>query len=168
VKHGELLVRSVADCQRCHHSGPERVVCATCHDVAALQRATLQTLQTFSVTAKHGTETRRLPFEHARHQSFPCVQCHTNTVSRAPDGASCATCHASHHAAEANCVTCHAATRPIAVHKAADHPNCVNCHGTRAADLPATRAMCLMCHTAQARHVPGKPCEQCHKVLAQS
>ena len=168
VKHGELLVKSLADCQSCHHSGPDRTQCSTCHDVAALEHTTLQTMQTFTVTAKHATETRRLPFEHARHQSFACTQCHTNTVSRAPEGATCANCHASHHAAAANCVACHAATRPILAHKAADHPNCATCHGERAANLPATRAMCLMCHTAQTRHVPGRPCEQCHKVLAQS
>jgi len=168
VKHGELLVRSVTDCQGCHHGGAERVVCSACHDVGALGRATIQTTQTFPVAAKHATETRRLPFEHAKHQGFVCTQCHSNAVSRAPDGAACATCHASHHTAAANCVVCHAATRPIAAHKAADHPNCASCHGARAANLPATREMCLMCHTAQTRHVPGKPCEQCHKVLAQS
>ena len=168
VRHGELLVHSLADCQRCHHSGPDRVQCSTCHDVTALSRATLQTEQTFPVAAKHATETRRLPFEHAPHQGFACTQCHTNTVTRSPDGAACANCHASHHTAAANCVACHAATRPILVHKAADHPNCVTCHGARAANLPATREMCLMCHTTQTRHVPGKPCEQCHKVLAQS
>jgi nitrate/TMAO reductase-like tetraheme cytochrome c subunit len=168
VRHGELLVKSSADCQHCHHGGPERAQCSTCHDVEALGRVTLQTEQTFPLVATRATETRRLPFEHARHQGFACAQCHTNPLSRAPDGAACATCHASHHAAAANCVTCHAATRPIAVHKAADHPNCTSCHGARAASLPSTRAMCLMCHTTQTRHAPGKVCEQCHKVLARS
>jgi hypothetical protein len=170
VRHGELLVNSVADCQRCHHSGPERTQCSTCHDVAALDRATLQTEQSFLVVAKHATEARRLPFEHARHQGFPCAQCHNNPLSRAPDGAACATCHASHHRPAANCAACHAGANGLTTHKVADHPNCASasCHGSRAANLPATREMCLMCHTAQARHVPGKVCEQCHKVLTGS
>ena len=170
VRHGELLVHSAADCQRCHHSGPERVQCATCHDVAALGRAVLQPLRTFEIAAKRGTVTRRLPFEHQRHGGIACVQCHTDPVSRAPDGADCASCHVAHHRPAANCVACHAGANALADHKAADHPNCASaaCHGARAANLPSTREMCLACHTSQARHVPGQACEQCHKVTARS
>jgi len=170
VRHGELLVRSAADCQRCHHSGPERLECATCHDVAALSRAVLRPLRTFPIAAQRDTVTRRLPFEHQRHGSFACVQCHTNPLSRAPEGADCGSCHAAHHQPAANCVACHAGANALAEHKAADHPNCAStaCHGARAASLPATREMCLTCHTAQARHVPGQACEQCHKVMARS
>jgi len=170
VRHGELLVRSAADCQRCHHSGPERLQCASCHDVAALDRAVLQTQRTFQVAAQRAPVTRRLPFEHQRHTTFVCVQCHSNPVSRAPDDADCASCHGAHHRAAANCVACHAGANALALHKAADHPNCASasCHGARAANLPATREMCLTCHTSQVRHVPGRACEQCHKVLARS
>jgi hypothetical protein len=170
VRHGELLVRSAADCQRCHHNGPERLQCANCHDVAALDRAVLQTQRAFQVAAQRAPVTRRLPFEHQRHSTFVCVQCHSNPVSRAPDAADCASCHGAHHRAAANCVACHAGANPLALHKAADHPNCASagCHGARAANLPATREMCLTCHTSQARHVPGRACEQCHKVMARS
>jgi len=168
VRHGELLVRSAADCARCHHTGPTREQCATCHRGANAPPASLQTAQTYRLAAQSATVTRRLPFDHQRHQAFACVRCHTNPVSRAADGADCASCHASHHRAGADCVACHAGANPMAAHKPADHPNCAStaCHGTRAANLPATREMCLMCHTAQTRHAPGKVCEQCHQVTA--
>jgi len=168
VRHGELLVKAAADCERCHHVGPGREQCASCHRGATFPSGTLQTLQTYTLAVKNASETRRLPFDHARHQSVPCVRCHTDAVSRAPDGAACASCHENHHRPDANCVACHAGANPIAMHKPVDHPNCASaaCHGTRAANLPATREMCLMCHTNQTRHAPGQVCEQCHKVLA--
>ena len=168
VRHGELLVKSAADCERCHHVGAGREQCATCHRGASFPSASLQTQQTYTLAVKNATVTRRLPFDHSRHAALPCVRCHTNPVSRAPDGAACAACHADHHRPDANCAGCHAGANPIALHKPGDHPNCASaaCHGARAANLPATRQMCLMCHVAQTRHVPGQVCEQCHKVLA--
>ena len=170
VQHGQLLIRSIADCQRCHHSGPERAQCATCHDVAALSRSTLQARQTFQLVAKSAVVTRDLPFPHQRHQAFACVRCHTDPVSRAPDGAQCAGCHASHHTATATCRACHGAADALTLHKVTDHPNCASaaCHGARAQGLPDSREMCLTCHAAQVRHVPGQQCDQCHKVLAGS
>ncbi len=168
VQHGQLLIKSAADCQRCHHSGPGRDRCVTCHDAASPASAALQTQQTFRLAAGQVTVTRRLPFDHQRHRSIACLQCHTTPVSRAPDGAACATCHASHHTPAANCVACHGGANALTVHRVTDHPNCATaaCHGQRAANLPPSRDMCLMCHTAQTRHAPGKVCEQCHRVLA--
>ncbi len=168
VRHGALLVRSSADCARCHHTGPGRDQCATCHRGATAAPPSLQTAQTYRLAVQNRSETRRLPFDHQRHQSVACVRCHTNPVSRAAEGAECAACHASHHRPDANCVACHAGANPIAAHKPADHPNCAStaCHGARAANLPATREMCLMCHVTQTRHAPGKVCEQCHQVTA--
>jgi hypothetical protein len=168
ISHGQLLLRSVTDCERCHHSGPDRVRCATCHDVAALDRAVLHPVPSFRLFAARATVTRTLPFPHARHAAVPCVRCHTDPVSRAPLGADCASCHASHHAADADCAECHEAASPLQQHTAADHTRCSSpsCHGARAAALPDTRAMCLVCHTAQTQHVPGKNCEACHQVLA--
>jgi hypothetical protein len=168
VRHGELLIRSAADCARCHHTGPGREQCATCHRGASFAPATLETEQTYRLTAKGATVTRRLPFEHQRHQSVACVRCHTNALTRAAEGAECAACHANHHRPDANCVACHVGANPVAAHRPADHPNCASaaCHGTRAANLPASREMCLMCHPNQTRHAPGKVCEQCHQVMA--
>ena len=113
VQHGQLLIKSLADCQRCHHSGPRRVQCASCHDVAALEQATLETRQTLHLNAAQAVVTRDLPFPHRAHERVACVQCHTNPVSRAPDGAQCASCHASHHTAAADCGECHRAADPI-------------------------------------------------------
>ena len=168
VRHGELLVKSAADCARCHHTGAGRDQCATCHRGASLAPTALQTMQTYRLAVKNAAVTRRLPFDHQRHQSVTCVRCHSNPVSRAAEGAECASCHANHHRPDANCVACHAGANPIAAHKPGAHPNCASaaCHGTRAANLPATREMCLMCHTNQTRHAPGKVCEQCHQVTA--
>jgi hypothetical protein len=168
VRHGELLVKSPTDCARCHHSGAGREQCATCHRGAAFAPASVQTERTYRLAAKSTAVTRRLPFEHQRHQAVACLRCHTNPVTRAAEGADCASCHTNHHRAEANCVACHAGANPVAAHKPSDHPNCASasCHGARAANLPFSREMCLMCHTTQTRHAPGKVCEQCHKVMA--
>ena len=162
------MVRSAADCARCHHTGAGREQCATCHRGATFPSAALQTQQTYTLAAKNAIVTRRLPFDHQRHQSVSCVRCHTNPVSRAPEGAACAACHANHHRPDAKCVACHAGANPIAVHKPSDHLTCASaaCHGARAANLPATREMCLMCHTNQTNHAPGKVCENCHAVTA--
>ena len=168
VQHGQLLIRSVADCQCCHHVGPGREQCATCHDTAALGRAALETQQSFKLAADQVTVTRRLPFEHQRHASVACVHCHTSSPARAPDGAQCGACHVNHHTATANCVACHGGANALARHTVSAHASCssASCHGARAANLPASREMCLMCHTTQTRHAPGKVCEQCHRVLA--
>jgi hypothetical protein len=168
VRHGELLVKSAVDCARCHHTGAGRDQCATCHSGPGRAPVTHETQRTFRISAKNATVTRRLPFEHQRHQSVACVRCHTNPVSRAPEGADCASCHANHHRPEANCVACHAGANGLTTHKVTDHAGCASagCHAARGAGLPASREMCLMCHTTQTRHAPGKACEQCHKVLA--
>jgi hypothetical protein len=168
VRHGQLLIKSAGDCQRCHHVGPGRDQCATCHDAASLGRAALETQQSFRIAADQATVTRRLPFAHQRHSSVACLHCHTSPVSRAPEGAQCGACHVNHHTGTANCVACHSGANALARHAVSDHASCAsaNCHGARAANLPASREMCLMCHTAQTRHAPGKICEQCHRVLA--
>jgi len=168
VRHGELIVRSATDCQRCHHSGAGREQCATCHSPADLRQPLASRDRAFRLAAGRATVSRRIPFEHPRHAAVPCAQCHTDPVSRSPGGADCASCHASHHQAASDCTTCHAAASALAKHSAADHPNCAtaSCHGSAAAGLPASREACLICHTAQARHVPGRACEQCHRVMA--
>ncbi|MDP3774819.1 MAG: NapC/NirT family cytochrome c [Gemmatimonadales bacterium] len=168
VRHGELMVRATADCQRCHHAGPDRQQCASCHAPMDLRRVAAAEPRSFRLLASRATVTRRLPFDHQRHTAVMCAQCHSNPMSRAPESADCASCHASHHRSAANCVACHAGANPLASHRAADHATCAtaSCHGERAAALPASREACLMCHTGQTRHLPGRNCEQCHRVTA--
>jgi hypothetical protein len=167
LRHGEVLVRSPADCQRCHHVGAGRDQCVTCHTTADLRRSVQERARAFPLLANRATVTRRIAFDHERHAAVSCVRCHSNPVSRAPEGADCASCHASHHRSSSDCTTCHAAASPLAKHRAEDHPSCAtaSCHGARAQGLPASREACLMCHTAQVRHVPGRACEQCHRVM---
>jgi nitrate/TMAO reductase-like tetraheme cytochrome c subunit len=166
VRHGQLQVRSVADCQRCHHVGASRDQCATCHAPASLRQPLNTLSREFRLVATHTAARRSVPFEHARHLSVACTQCHTNPVSRAPEGADCSGCHASHHKPTAVCTTCHAGASTKAKHTVQAHGNCASaaCHGQRAAGLPSTRETCLICHSVQARHMPGRACESCHGV----
>lgn len=166
VRHGEVLVRGAVDCQRCHHQGEGRERCATCHPPEDVRRPLDEQARIFRLVANGATVTRRVPFDHQRHAAVTCVRCHSNRLSRAPEGADCGSCHASHHLSASACTTCHAAANALAKHRATDHPNCASssCHGARAASLPASREACLTCHSAQARHVPGRACDQCHRV----
>jgi hypothetical protein len=168
VRHGQLLVRTSQDCHRCHHVGAAREQCATCHTSSELRRPLSGQPRTFRLLANRASVSRLIAFEHGRHTAIACAQCHSDPVSRAPQGAECASCHSSHHLATSSCTTCHAAANALAGHTAADHPNCASasCHGARASGLPASREACLVCHSAQASHVPGRVCEQCHRVTA--
>lgn len=163
VRHGALIVRSAADCQNCHHQRPGRENCVQCHAGAAAHATTTGDI-TITLAGVQRTATHRIRFEHQRHQSVECVRCHTNSQTRAPDGANCSSCHDQHHTANATCTNCHTGPRTIAAHSVDDHANCAQCHGPRTANLPVTRAACLVCHTTQTTHMPGRVCENCHHV----
>ena len=141
LQHGQLMVRSAADCGRCHHVGAGREQCATCHSAASLRQPLSSQPRTLRLVANRATPSRSIPFDHGRHSSVACVQCHTNPVSRAPEGAECSSCHASHHQATSACTTCHAGAAALAKHATGSHTSCASasCHGPRAAGLPATR-----------------------------
>ena len=167
LRHGQLMVRSVADCQRCHHAAPGREQCNTCHAPATLRRPLSTRPRLLRLAVNNASETRSIPFDHARHGGVACAQCHTNPVSRVPEEGVCASCHSSHHQATSACTTCHGGANAIARHTAASHTSCASaaCHGERASGLPASREFCLTCHSAQARHQPGRVCETCHHVI---
>jgi hypothetical protein len=167
VRHGELMVRSARDCQRCHHAGPQREQCASCHRSVAARRGAAPE-RAFTLAAGGRTVTRRIRFDHERHGAVACTSCHTAALTRAPDGADCAACHAQHHRPTAACTTCHGAANAILAHRRADHVGCASaqCHGPRAAGLPASREACLICHASQTNHMPGRLCDQCHRVAA--
>ena len=167
VRHGALRVRSAADCQRCHHTGPGRDQCVSCHAAADRSQPLSHLSRTFRLQVSGRTVTRSIPFPHERHAAVPsCLVCHSNTQTRAPDGADCALCHTAHHRPEANCRTCHGAANPREVHRAAAHPNCASsqCHGSRAPVITGSRQACLLCHADREAHMPGFACSQCHNV----
>lgn len=167
VRHGELLVKSGQDCQRCHHAGPTRQNCVACHAGAAAQRSAPNP-RTMRLTAGGTTVTRRIRFDHLRHGSIECAQCHTDPLSRTANAADCTGCHAQHHTATSDCVTCHASANALATHRLDAHGTCASagCHAQRAAGLPSSREACLVCHQAQQTHQPGKLCDQCHQAGA--
>lgn len=167
MRHGALRIRSAADCQRCHHTGPGRDQCVSCHTAAGRAQPLSRLTRSFRLHVSGRTVTRSIPFPHERHAAVPsCLVCHSNAQTRAPDGADCALCHAAHHRPEANCRTCHGAANPREVHRAAAHPNCASsqCHGSRAPDITGSRQACLLCHADREAHMPGFACSQCHNV----
>jgi hypothetical protein len=165
VRHGELIVRSAQDCQRCHHTGPRQEQCAACHGSVTARRGAAPE-RSFTLAAGGRTVTRPIRFDHQRHATVACTQCHSARLTRAPESADCAACHAQHHGPTADCTTCHGAANALATHRRADHTGCAaaQCHGQRAAGLPASREACLVCHSAQTAHMPGRACYQCHRV----
>lgn len=167
LRHGALRSRSGDDCARCHHTGPGREQCASCHDSTALAQPTARVAKAFRLQVSGREVRRNLPFPHARHTpAIPCAICHANTPTRTPDAGNCSLCHAAHHRPTSNCRTCHAGADPRASHRAAAHPNCAvsGCHGTRAPDITTSREPCLLCHADRERHMPGMLCSQCHRV----
>jgi hypothetical protein len=164
LRHGQLIVTSAQSCQSCHHQRPGREQCATCHQTRELRRAPAAD-RSLHLSGVNKTVTRRITFDHARHTDVECTRCHTNGVTRQPEP-NCASCHVPHHTAEANCLQCHAGSDALRTHRAQDHTSCAQCHQGRPATVPATRAACLVCHTAQADHVPGRNCDTCHRVMS--
>lgn len=165
-RHGALLVRTAADCRTCHHVGESRADCATCH------RAVRTAVAVVPVAVNRPSRaplTRSLRFAHATHGTVRCDRCHDATAERAPTRAACAACHDDHHTAPGvNCLSCHQAANALTTHRLADHTTCTSagCHGTRAANLPDTRATCVVCHQRQVNHQPGRTCSACHQVRA--
>ena len=167
LRHGALRVRTADDCARCHHSGPGRDQCATCHAATDLSQPVARLPKTFRLGVSGRDVSRTIAFPHARHTpTIACTICHSNTETRAPNTGLCSLCHGAHHRPDANCRTCHAAANPRASHRAAAHPNCAasGCHGTRAPDITTSRQPCLLCHADREQHMPGMVCSQCHRV----
>lgn len=165
LRHGEVIVRTAADCQRCHHQGPGRGDCARCHAIARMPRSQPEP-RTFQLAASRTPATITMRFDHQRHGSVACTRCHGDELSRAPDQADCAACHEQHHGAQATCTGCHQAERVIQHHTRAAHGSCAtaSCHGSAAANLPDSREACLVCHAAQQSHMTGRVCTTCHRM----
>ena len=166
--HGTVMLKSLRDCQQCHHETTVRKLgggmdaCAHCHERATLPARSLTVaVRTSAATA---TRMRELPFAHATHANVSCTQCHTTPVTLAAS-VQCSECHADHHDAARDCRTCHAAYDAHVGQQV--HTGCSGsgCHTDRAVlALTAARNVCLSCHTKQADHKPGRDCGTCHRV----
>ena len=170
--HGELLLKSITDCQSCHHAsatkttaGTPPVSCTTCHASADMAYTIPDTLSLrFSVW--QASRTRVLGFRHANHTTLECGRCHTApvTLERAPD-VTCASCHDQHHDPTAQCRTCHLPSKNAHTRQA--HLGCTEsqCHAPKAVQqLQPKRNVCLVCHQTKVDHQPGKECATCHQV----
>jgi class III cytochrome C family protein len=165
-RHGEVRLRSSADCAACHHQGRSATPCETCHAKRTLAFSRTEAVQV-ALSVWDAPKTRDLPFPHARHSGLPCNSCHAKGGERAQ--ADCAKCHEAHHAAGTQCTICHAAP-PADAHDADVHEaECTDCHAKGPQrSKPDTRAFCLTCHRGQVDHNPGKICADCHKVSSGS
>jgi hypothetical protein len=166
--HGTVLIRSLRDCQQCHHETTVRKLgggteaCLHCHQRSTLPSRALAVPVRTSTSAS--TLTRTLPFEHATHGTVSCSRCHTSPVTLAA-AVQCADCHANHHDAARDCKTCHAAYDAHVGRQV--HVGCAGsgCHTDRATlALGPARNVCLSCHTKQVDHKPGRDCATCHRV----
>jgi len=146
-------------CQSCHHGSQQTRTCSTCH--APVPAKTVERSLQLSVWS--APRSVSLPFDHARHVSVQCATCHVEPPLLSPDRA-CGSCHQNHHRPDAACASCHAAP-PAGVHDLRVHEGCsgAGCHAeTAVADLPESRATCLVCHRDRTDHQPGKDCRSCH------
>jgi hypothetical protein len=150
-------------CQICHHQAPAQNDCRRCHD-----QETSETPIAVDVTVRvpgQTPRTRQVDFAHTAHQSLSCVECHTQSITLAPDSLvrTCLACHEKHHTAARDCATCHrtpvirlAHAPPVQPHTACD-----NCHTPAViARLTPDRDLCRTCHTDN--HYPSKECTTCH------
>lgn len=162
--HGALTVTSVRGCRECHHTGPQIAAqCTNCHTQAEVQGQLHRVDQPLRLTAGNRTPVRRLPFSHRQHPQIACVNCHTETLTRAVTR-TCDGCHVDHHRPAATCMNCHAKP-PHGAHDLNSHLTCSGsgCHTALPFQgVPRTRNACLSCHQDLVRHEPGQECVKCH------
>jgi hypothetical protein len=162
-RHGEVIVRTVRDCQSCHHATDQKASCGACHQVAEL-RETVDIATRFAVSVRREAEIRSVAFRHSWHSDVQCTTCHTTPVTLAST-ADCASCHTEHHVATAECRLCHAGAKEDHTRQA--HLGCAGsgCHSMRQpVALQETRNVCLTCHVDMVNHRTGRECAGCHEV----
>lgn len=151
-------------CQICHHTAASKRECAACHEPS---RQGPETVQVTVTVPNHAPRPRDVTFQHARHSSLPCKDCHTTPVSLEPGTAetTCVACHDQHHTEAKDCAACHAGGNleqphapPVVAHQACDA-----CHTpANIAQLTPSRPFCLTCHQPQANHYATQECTPCH------
>jgi hypothetical protein len=161
--HGELRVRTLADCRSCHHLGAAAAQCATCHTQVDAPPEVLQVERAFELSVERA-RARTLPFAHTEHEAVSCGTCHTEGLELSAARATCNGCHVEHHRPEARCVTCHVALLDPP-HEVDAHLGCggSGCHTSMPfASMPRERAACVACHREQEEHRPERECVACH------
>jgi hypothetical protein len=164
-KGGPLTFEPPRGCQICHHQRPAQADCAACHQETEL--AAPVPVQVAVEVPKHERRRRTVRFEHEKHDTLACRNCHVVPVTLAPVDSvrTCAGCHTEHHAQARECATCHRTAAIVAAHKRPidAHSGCDGCHtpGT-VARLTPTRSFCLACHSPQQDHYAPRECSACH------
>jgi len=165
ARRSSLTFEPPRGCQICHHQGPARSQCATCHEKEQLPATNEVTVQV--AVPKHQPRPRTVAFAHSEHSGLSCVQCHTVPVSLAPESKveRCLTCHDDHHATNRDCAACHQTAEIDDVHALPvdAHAGCVQCHqSATVARLTPTRSFCLTCHSPKVDHYAPTECTECH------
>jgi len=164
ARYASMPLPSSSDCMECHHGGALATRCTNCHARSSLPGPV--TVSALMEVANWPQPRRRdLPFNHARHSSLACTECHSESVTRAPS-VECRTCHEQHHRLTADCRQCHSAISQ-SVHTEAAHRGCggAGCHQDAVvAAFPPLRSVCLVCHRAMADHNAPQECAVCHAI----
>lgn len=154
-------------CDLCHHQQivagrVEARDCTRCHrpDVLTTARA----MDVRVAMPSRPPALRLVGFEHERHRSLTCAQCHRPpSVALADSIRTCSGCHDQHHEAQRTCSACHNRDEMRPAHARKDHTGCDACHTpSRIAGLVPARTFCLTCHMKQQDHQPDRECTGCH------
>jgi hypothetical protein len=164
-KGGRLTFEVPRGCDICHHQRPARSDCAACHQDE--ERASTVPVQVAVAVPKQDRRRRTVQFEHEKHDTLACTNCHVTPVSLAPVDSvrTCAGCHKEHHTQSRECAACHRTAAIAAAHERPvdAHRRCDACHTTgTVAQLTPTRSFCLACHSPQQDHYAPKECSACH------
>lgn len=161
---GRLTFEPPRGCQICHHQAAASSNCRQCHGENETAAALIS--HVVITVPRQPPRPRDVSFQHEKHTSLRCVECHTTSVSLAPDSAvtACVSCHEKHHEPDRNCSSCHRTTQIVAAHQRPTeaHVGCDGCHTPAiVAELVPTRSLCLTCHGDQDHYAP-RECTVCH------
>jgi hypothetical protein len=157
--HGDLGRTTEAECNACHHGSAQTRACLDCHQSTP---AGSRQVRVAVRIAGRAAASRELAFDHERHESLRCTECHAD-APRVATPRPCTECHREHHRPGARCLTCHSPEREA--HDRDAHRTCngAGCHADATLiSLRSGRQVCLVCHARQETHEPGEDCARCH------
>jgi hypothetical protein len=177
-EHGEVTVRTPAQCASCHHASEEPDTCASCHRAAELNGSGAGSRDVVATIAGVAL-TKSIPWGHADHEALSCADCHVPGPSPkvSAEALSCVVCHEDHHGAAATCTTCHADAPKPGAHEIDVHADLgcagAGCHenarglgftSTTGHAVVLSAEVCLSCHADQKEHEPLSDCVSCHLI----